>query len=276
MKLNRNLVRSALKIIFLIIMFSPLVSLFGQTNGDIWIDPNVSDPTQRRSLILNGNNVETMIGNWGNVGQGGEPVSGVWPRGSAHKHIHEFTGFVAAEVPDSNGNVIIIISDAYTDGGGTQGEYDRITNVEYKYHPLPGYFNNEQGQDEIANSLNPESWPANWPGKDDTWKGNWNGFFGNNIFNADQEAMYYIDDVWNSEFKFYPYNDEGDTLRRRGLGIQMAARYFQWSHPLAKDILFYYFDISNAGNFDYKLDEFPIYFGGFGDIGPGGRWYYRR
>jgi hypothetical protein len=83
--------------------------------------------------------------------------------------------------------------------------------------------------------------------------------------------MFYVDDAWNTEFLFFPYDDAADSVRRGGLGIQMLTRFFQWSHPLAQDILFYYFEFSNAGEFDYDLDNIPIYFGGFGDIGPGGR-----
>jgi len=278
MKLKDNLIKIMSGIVFLI-MFGPLCSsLLGQNGEEIWIDPNKSDPTQRKSIILNGNRVESMVGNWGGIGAKTEPISGVWPRGSQHDHIFEFSGLVAAEVPDSNGNLVVIISDSYDDAGGTQGEFHPVTNIEYKYHPIPGYFNNEQGQDEFANWLNPESWPESWPGRDATWDGNWNGFFGNNISRSDQEAMFYVDDVWNSEFPFFPYNDEADSVRRRGLGIQLLTRFFQWAHPLAQDILFYYFEFSNAGDFDYKLPdynttepEYPIYFGGFGDIGPGGR-----
>ncbi len=243
---------------------SPLMA-----QSDIWIDPNRSDPTKRRSLIMNANNVESMVGNWGNVGQGSNPISGVWPRGSGHDHIYEFTGIVAAEVPDTGGVKRVIVSDAFIDGGGTAGEFDPVTNIEYKFHPLSGYFNEVQGQDQFANSLNPLSWAFSWPGKDATWDGKWNGFFGLNQFNADQEAMYYIDDTWNSEFPFYPYQDD---LERRGLGMQMHVRLFQWAHPLAKDILFFYFEISNAGDFTFNAEqEAPVFFGGFGDIGPGGR-----
>ncbi len=270
MNSNYQLHTIIFKIVFLIMSGFLSSSIMAQNNGEIWIDPNKSDPTQRRSIIMNGNNVEAFVGNWGGVSKPQEPISGVWPRGSGHDHLHEFTGFIAARVPDTTGTYVVIISDSYTASGGTQGEYDPVTNIDYKYHPVPGYFNNEQGQDEFANSLNPESWPNSWPGKDATWDGNWNGFFGNNIFNADQESMFYVDDAWNTEFAFFPFDDAADSVRRGGLGVQILTRFFQWSHPLAKDILFYYFDITNAGEFDYELENIPIYFGGFGDINPGG------
>ena len=74
---------------------------------EVWIDPNRSDQNRRRILIMNGNNDESMVGNWGNVGQGSNPISGVWPRGSGHDHIHEFTGIAAAisVSPASSSNV---------------------------------------------------------------------------------------------------------------------------------------------------------------------------
>lgn len=40
---------------------------------------------------------------------------------------------------------------------------------------------------------------------------------------------------------------------------------------MAQDVLFFYFEITNVGQYDYQLDDHPIIFGGFGDIGPGGR-----
>ncbi len=252
-----------------VMLMSGIPMLSAQNNeSGIWIDPNVSDANKRRSVIMNGNNVESMVGNWGVVGSGPNPVSGVWPKGSGHDHIFEFTGFVAARVIGRDDNEMIVISDGYVDGGGTSGERDPVTNVEWKFHPLPGYFNETEGQDDFANSSNPLSWPETWPGKDATWDGKWNGFFGQNQFNADQEVMYYVDDVWNKEFPFYPFESDSG---RRGLGIQIHTRLFQWAHPLAKDILFFYFEISNAGDYDYPLKDRSMYFGGFGDIGPGGR-----
>jgi len=255
-------------ITFSTVMLAGTVKLLAQNNGGIWIDPNRSDPNKRRTMIMNGNEVETVVGNWGNVGGAAYAISGVWPRGSAHAHIHEFTGLIAAQVIDSSGAPVVIISDGYVVGDGTEGEVDPVTNIEYRFHPLPGYFNEVEGQNELANSLNPKSWPLQWPGKDDTWDGKWNGFFGQNQFNADQEAMYYLDETYNKEFRFFPF--EGD-YERQGLGMQIHNRLFQWSHPLAKDVLFFYFEVTNIGDYNYDIDNSPIFFGGFGDIGLGGR-----
>ena len=123
--------------LLLMVFALPVASLQGQEDG-IFIDPNRSDPNARRSLIMSANQVETFVGNWGNIGQGDIPISGVWPRGTGHDHIHELTGIIAASVIDTAGNRIVIITDGFRDGGGTSGELDPITNIGYKFHPIAG------------------------------------------------------------------------------------------------------------------------------------------
>ncbi len=240
-------------------------------NGNIYIDPDKSDPTLRRVLIINANQVSTDVTNYGTIGRGNDSDvasggGGVWPKGTGHDHIHEMTGFIAARVRNKDGQPTYIISDGYRDPGGATSEIDPVTNIPYTFQPVPGYIN--ETQNEIANALNPNSWPDTWPGKDASWDGKWNGYFGLNQFNADQEVLYVMDDAWNKEFNFYPYED--DTTRR-GLGVQVETRLFQWTHPLAKDIIFIHFQVSNAGDHTYSIDEDSIFFGGYGDIGVGGR-----
>ena len=103
-----------------IILLSMFLStgIFGQNSG-VWIDPNRSDPNLRRNVVMNSTRVETITGNWFNVGQAGDfqELDGVWPKGSGHPHIWEFTGLVAAEVPDTNGNRVPIIANGYIDLG---------------------------------------------------------------------------------------------------------------------------------------------------------------
>ncbi|MEM1268827.1 MAG: hypothetical protein AAGI08_02155 [Bacteroidota bacterium] len=231
-----------------------------------FVDDTRSDPNARRAFVINSNQVETDVTNYGTVARGGEsPIGGVWPRGTGHDHIHEMTGYVAAQIVDRNGNRVIVISDGYTD---SEGEIDNQTNVRQKFHPKPGYLRIAEDQEEIANSLNPRSWPASWPDKDSSFDGAWNGFFGLNQFNADQEVYYVNDDSWNTEFDVRPYASEPEW---GGLGMQVSTRLFQWAHPLAKDILFIYYEVVNAGSIDYTPNENPIFFGGYADMGPGGR-----
>lgn len=245
-------------------------ALSAQTDSGIYVDPNKSNRSERTTMNMAGNNVESVITNFGTIGRGNESINqaGVWPRGTGHGHLHEMTGWIAGRVTDRNGNTQILLSDGYRDVN-TPGIIDPQTGVERKFQPVPGYFNRQAANPQIANSLNPTTWPASWPGKDATWNGAWNGFFGLNQFNADLEAFYVMDDLWDTEYPFYP--DSRDTTRR-GLGVQVNVRLFQWSQALAKDILFMQYAVTNIGTtaYTYNMNDNPIFFGGYTDVNPSG------
>ena len=243
----------------------PATVLGQRQDTGVYIDPEKADPNARRVMVVNSNQVETEITNYGTIARGGQsPIGGIWPRGSGHDHLHEMTGLIGAQIVDASNDTTIIISDGY----GESAELDNETNVLQKFHPLAGYVRIAERQEEIANSLNPGSWPDSWPGRTSEWDGTWAGFFGLNQFNADQEVYYVMDDAWNTEFGLVPDPSKPD---REGLGMQVESRVFQWAHPLAKDILFIYYQVTNVGEIPYNTSDTPIYFGGFADIGPGGR-----
>ncbi len=114
-----------------------------------------------------------------------------------------------------------------------------------------------------------ETWPADWPpqsyagdwrvpGVDDfkpgPCAGKWNGEYGYYV-RADQESYYIMDDHENDEFEYYPENLPGTTEpdtrawpdSRRGLGITVKVRNYQWSARLAEDILLSLYDVTNFG-----------------------------
>ncbi|HIC88357.1 MAG TPA: hypothetical protein EYP04_03010, partial [Anaerolineae bacterium] len=120
----------------------------------------------------------------------------------------------------------------------------------------------------------PVSWPAFWPDKlnvpeDPGWRNDaedhdpnraaWNGYFGKNVFNADQESYFVMDDYNDARYMFYP--DSTDSTRR-GLGLQAASRGFQWSQVLAQDVLFFVYDITNIGTTSYDKVVFGMIWGG--------------
>src|SRR5690606_10783315 len=90
-------------------------------------------------------------------------------------------------------------------------------NVSWTFEPIKGYVN--PGGEGIAQSDEPESWPPFWPDKqsdatDPGWSGSWNGFFGRDIFNADQEFFYKIGD---DQYDRYPaYFPDSTDLTRKG------------------------------------------------------------
>ncbi len=243
-----------------------------QTNeSGVFIDPNPGTREWRADLNMSGNQVESIITNYGLIGKGNGSINqaGVWPKGTAHGHLHMMTGLVGARVPNINGVETVVVSDGYLEGGADAlSETDGI--VEWKFQPKPGYFNRNIEFPRIAHSLDSLTWPADWPDKPAEWNGKWNGFFGLNQFNADQEAFYVMDDWSNREFNVYPFGQ--DQPDKRGLGLQVNVRLFQWAQALAKDILFMQYEVSNVGNITYtsRLDQNPIFFGGYTDTNPSG------
>ena len=121
-------------------------------------------------------------------------------------------------------------------------------------------------------SDNENSWPDTWPNRASDWDGEWNGQYGKYV-RADQESYFVVDDYYNSEFEFWP--DENDIPQdttaapdnhRRGLGIQLDVRGYQWNHPAAEDIIIVTYWITNVGS--NTLDS--VVFGMYGDADIGG------
>lgn len=126
-----------------------------------------------------------------------------------------------------------------------------------------------------------ETWPAFWtpqsyPGDDrpacpfvqgttcrpgpGVRAGRWNGAYGAFV-RADQEGYYRADDRDNDEFPYYPFLDpatgQPDTRGwaeggRRGLGVEVTARQYQWASVLAEDIFIATFDIENVSRKDIE------------------------
>ena len=262
---NKGLVLSCLAILLL-----SSTRVMAQVNeSGVFIDANKGQQDERVDFNLTGNQVESIITNWGSVGNGNGSINqaGVWPRGTGHGHIHEMTGIIVTRTKDAEGNNVTIVSDGYG-ASSDDSDIDPNTNIRRKYQPLPGYFNKDAEQPEIANARNPNSWPSTWPDKSSEWDGAWNGYFGLNQFNADQEVFYVMDDLSNTEYSYYPIDGSTDG----GLGLQVRVRLFQWSQALAKDILFMQYEVSNISDRDYttRLNDLPIIFGGYTDVNPAG------
>jgi hypothetical protein len=210
----------------------------------------------RKEGIHNGNLVETLFYNFGEVAWWGRQPSGVWPRGSGHSYMDGITPIVVTEVTDSNGDTIHICEVGYRENMDVSPE-----GVERGWQPRPGYAN--PNQDKIAMSDDPNSWPQSWPDKDAGWNGYWNGYFGKRT-NADQESFFVIDDDADDGHEFYP---DSTDITRRGLALRVGVRGFQWSNMLAEDLIFWHYDITNEGTTTYQ----KMIFGMYVDVGVGGQ-----
>ena len=103
-------------------------------------------------------------------------------------------------------------------------------------------------------NANVNTWPDQWPDKlddplDPGWAGSWNGYFGKDQKNAEQESYFVMDDAQDAEFFYFP---DSNDLERRGMGLRCTQRGLQWNHILAEDVLFWLYDIKNISDYDME------------------------
>ena len=245
--------------------------LFLAMHATAFTQDQKGDVTFRRMGVHNGNLIATIYFNQGDIsgwnGWGYPPPRIEWPKGSGHEYGDENSLLVIAEVTDNLGKILHIVSEASLDWDATDINLD--TGEQMGWEPIPGYFN--AGQESPAMSDLPESWPDSWPDRqnqdDPGWPGSWNGFFGRDVFQADQESYFVMDDNFNNEFpNFVP--DPSDPTRK-GLALKVSARGLQWADPLAQDAMFWLYDITNVGATTYDKiifgEVFDARMGGAGD-----------
>ncbi|MEN8191295.1 MAG: hypothetical protein ABFS12_00680 [Bacteroidota bacterium] len=263
--------------LLLIIITLPILTI-GQeeTSGENKL-AKLATIQDRRTGIHDGNLVYTRFSNFGNLGSRYEPPKMEWPKGSGTWYGYEFIMIAGAEVIDANDKKIHIMSENYTNPGSFDISPDGTHT--YGWEPLPGYYND--GAENInsypAMSHKPETWPSNWihdyPGTAGSRDGLWNGEFGA-YTRADQESYYVIDDRNNDEFEYYPFNGSSEDSAgfpngRRGLGLEVKVRGYQWVQVEAEDILISRYDITNISHQDLTKVIFGMYVdpavGGEGD-----------
>ncbi len=227
-----------------------------------------------RSGVHAGNLFRTTFyndGTAGRVNNDPEAFVGEWPINSGTMYLIDGNLFVGSEIVDTEGQVKHVVStvrssvvDYSTGDQSPDGDW-------WTFLPLPGFASRDTNK--IAMSKWKWAWPDVWPDKmddpvDPGWPGSWNGYFGKNVFNADEESFFVADDYNNAEFKFYP--DSTDSLRR-GLGIRMWVRGFQWSNALVEDGMFTLFDLENVGTHNHDKVVFSYKYGNnMGDHQTGG------
>lgn len=236
---------------------------------------NPSGREYRRTGIHNGNQVKTVFGNWGVIGQ--PPQKG--PRGAwknpNNGYIGDVSPLIGAEVTttDTSGEIVTFHSVLIppVDRPTSTGMEDSPTGKTWTMEPVSGYFN--ENQEGIAMSTNPTTWPNFWPDKlgdvnDPGWKNEWNGFFGKDIQNIQQESFFVMDDNNDEEFNFAEYNIHGvnfksDSLNalRNGLGLEIKVRGMQWQQFLAQDCIFWLYEVTNTSTTDYDKVVFGMLVG---------------
>ncbi len=220
------------------------------------VDKNKGDHFQTKRGIMDGNLVQTVYYNFGEVADwlNVPTLSGVWPKGSGHTYVDGVAIIVQAETKSPAGQLIHPLETNYYE----YTRHDPATGVTYGWWPLPGYFNPFQSSP--AQSSNPQTWPTHWPDRPADWDGFWNGFFGKGVQNADLETYFVFDDHEDREYILkHNFRPDRDDPERGGLGMQVRARGFQWSQVLAEDVIFWFYEITNMSTTDYEKTLFAQY-----------------
>jgi hypothetical protein len=237
-----------------------------------------------RSGTHDANRIRTVFWNFGMVGDyPADPLnvdlsvfhSVEVPKGSGMNYSDGITPFVLAKIVQRNGVEDYIMETGYRERQALSPYLNRIM----RFEPRPGYFEPQPGLNPArspAISSDPRTWPGQlsgdakqgWPDKlddptDKGWKGSWDGYFGKRPA-ADQESFTVMDDDFYDAWDFYP--DSTDHTRR-GLGLRVEVRGFQWANPQAGNVIFWHYDITNEGTTDYNDN---IIFGLYMDSGVGG------
>lgn len=221
----------------------------------------------RRTAVHNANQVRTVFGNWGVIGQ---PASG-GPRGSWRDDNNGYLGdvspIVGAEITWGTRTFHSVVS-VPVDRPGTSDQSP--TGKRWTFEPVEGYFN--ASQERVAMSTDRKSWPPSWPDKnsdpvDPGWPGSWNGYFGKRI-NADQESYFVLDDNNDERFNIPANNALALDFRpdstkplRYGMALEMRVRGMQWAQFLAKDNIFWLYEITNTGTTNYNKAVFGMLVG---------------
>lgn len=227
------------------------------------------DPREIRSLIIRGNKITTVVYNYGNITRPGtlsNVADLVWNRLG---YGFEFSPLVAGEVTDAKGQTVHILDDGMWLPG--QGGYSPDGTLKWGWLPKSGYA--APGQPDIAAwsargdvggdlTRKPHSWPEIWYNAA-LGRYVWPAYLGNDATSPDEE-VYFVDDDWtNAKYEYYPFPNDST---KRGLGLDLECRFFQFNNPLAEDIIFLVYRVTNKSPKDIQ----KVYFGMYGDPHVGG------
>ncbi len=246
-----------------------------------------SVPKDQRSSIFSermgthdANNIRTRFWNYGMVGDflGSNEDLSVFhsvevPKGTGMNYSDGITPFVLERYhprpilnqPPDRSQYNYIMETGYRERQGFDAQGHMM-----RFEPRPGWFQASSDTNVArspAMSNDPRTWPHRWPDKltdpdDRGWKDSWDGYFGKRAA-ADQESFTVMDDDYYSTQPIF--SDTADASRR-GLGLRVEVRGFQWSNPQAGNVIFWHYDISNEGTSDWPDAIFGLYM----DSGVGG------
>jgi hypothetical protein len=218
----------------------------------------------RRSAVMNGNQVRTVFGNWGVIGQ---PIDtrprGAW-KNDNNGYLGDVSPFIGAEVKWQDTTFHSV--ETCPVSRPTALPDQSTSGIPWTFEPLGGYFAPPPNQS-VAMSNNKTTWPSTWPDKDASWNGSWNGYFGKKK-SADLETYFVMDDNNDERFNFAPNNPRNIAFKpdstnpsRNGMGLTVKVRALQWAQFLAQDNIFWLYEITNTGTTAYDRVVFGMLVG---------------
>ena len=242
---------------------------FMDRNADNYLSKVSGSPGEIKSLIIRGNKITTVVYNYGSITRPntlGNIADLVWNRLG---HGFEFTPLVAGEVLDVNGDTVRILDDGMW--LPTQGGYAPDGTLKWGWLPKPGYAAPDQPdiaawshRADVLGDLTrkPHSWPDSWYNFV-LGRYVWPAFLGDDATSPDEEVFFICDDYTNEKYQYYPFPDDST---KRGLGLDLECRFFQFNNPLAEDIIFLVYRVTNRSPKTIN----KVYFGMYGDPHVGG------
>ncbi|MDT3696675.1 MAG: hypothetical protein ROY99_09815 [Ignavibacterium sp.] len=242
-------------------------ALFGPITG-VKLNKVNGEKREIKDITIKGNKITTILYNYGSVCTPSvlsNVLDLVW---NGLGYGFEFGLLAGAEVIDVNGDTLHIISDSHI--RTTEGDYSPDGSLKWGWLPKTGY--SDPNQNKIASLLaedkngdgKPDSWPDQWYSPV-AGKYLWPAFLGDMATAPDEEVFYAIDDYTNYEFidRYQPFPSDPT---KGGLGLEVTVRILQFNNPMAEDIIFMVYQVTNASEKD--LDK--VYFGMYGDPHVGG------
>lgn len=219
------------------------------------------DPNLRRIGYHTGNRIGISYYNDGQISgfNQGVDIRGEWPLGSGENYIGDLIPLIGVEFTNILGEIKHSVCISRGPRAGQFDERHPLFNYFWGWNPLPGFLN--PASESVAMSHLPDSWPIGGWKDQPTWvdpitgKTQWNGYFGRGIIQADQESYYWADDNQDDEFNGNFNPDSRDTSRK-GMGLTMGVRGFQWSSFLAANSIFWLYDIKNEGTTIFRKADF--------------------
>ena len=222
--------------------------------------------------MMNGNQVRTVFGNWGVIGQPAETRQrGAW-KSDNNGYLGDVSPFVGAEVHWQDTTFRSVVTTPTCAAPRHCPTEDPVFGKPWTFEPVPGYFAGVSEPERRHEQQHAAPGPSSWPDKltdalDPGWRGSWNGYFGKRI-SADLETYFVMDDNNYERFNLALNNPRGIAFRpdsrnpaRNGLGLEMRVRGMQWAQFLAQDNIFWLYEITNTGTTNYDRAVFGMLVG---------------